>query len=90
MIYKLEWTDGRIDWCTAQSQLHLLKSYDAAGFDLVIQEIEDLQEISLEEAKEIVIKNTEYDATDKDDYETQPLSDFASNEFSLVASNYFE
>ena len=90
MIYKLEWTDGRIDWCTAQSQLHLLKSYDAAGFDLVIQEIEDLKEISLEDAKEIIIKNTEYDAMDKDDYESQPLSDFASDEFCFVASNYLE
>lgn len=89
MIYKLEWTDGRIDWFTAESQLHLLKSYDAQ-FDLVLSEIEDLKEISLEEAKEIVIKNTEYDATDKDDYQTQPLSDFASDEFSLVASNYLE
>jgi len=63
MIYKLTFDDGRIDWCTAKSQLHLLKAYDLE-FDLPIQEIEDLQEISDDEAKTIMVNNTEYDETE--------------------------
>jgi hypothetical protein len=45
MIYQITFKDGRIDWCTAKDQLHLLKSYDA-DFDLPLQEIKSLDEIS--------------------------------------------
>ena len=66
MIYKLTFEDGRIDWCTAKSELHLLKSYDAE-FDLPLQEIEDLQPITDEEAKTIMVKNTEFEEGGKND-----------------------
>ncbi len=59
MIYKLTFEDGRIDWCTAQNELHLLKSYDA-DFYLALQEIEDLQSITDEEAKTTMVNNTEF------------------------------
>ena len=58
MIYKLTFDDGIIDWCTAKNQLHLLKSYDAE-FDLPLQEIESLEEISEDEAKNIMVHNTQ-------------------------------
>ena len=90
MIYKLTFEDGRIDWCTAKDQLDLLKSYDAE-YDLVLQEIESLEEISEEEAKTIMINNTDYDETDPGDVETIPLFDLAlGDEFCIIASTDFD
>ncbi len=90
MIYKLTFDDGRIDWCTAENQLHLLKSYDA-DFDLPLQEIESIDEISEEESKTIMVKNTEYDENDPEDSEEMPLSDFAiGNDFKIIASTEYD
>lgn len=90
MIYKLTFEDGRIDWCTAKSQLHLLKSYDA-DFDLPLQEIENLEEISEEESKTIMVSNTEYDELDPTDVETISLYELAvGDDFCIVASTEFD
>lgn len=90
MIYKLTFDDGRIDWCTAKNQLHLLKSYDA-DFDLSLQEIEDLEEISEEEAKTMMVSNTEYDENDPDDVETISVYDLAvGDDFCIIASTEFD
>ena len=90
MIYKLTFEDGRIDWCTAKSQLDLLKSYDAE-FDLVLQDIESLEEISDEEAKTVMVNNTEYNETDAEDMETIPLFNLAvGDEFCIIASTDFD
>ena len=76
MIYKLTFDDGRIDWCTAKDQLHLLKSYDA-DFDLPLQEIESLEEISDALAMTTMVANTEYDENDPEDVETISVYDLA-------------
>lgn len=90
MIYKLTFDDGRIDWCTAKSQLHLLKSYDK-DFDLPLQEIENIEEITSEEAKTIMVANTEYDEDDPEDLEQIPIYDLAVGEdFAIIASTEFD
>lgn len=90
MIFKLTFDDGRIDWCTAKDKLHLLKSYDA-DFDLPLQEIESLEEISDSLAMTIMVSNTEYDETDPDDVETMPLYDLViGDDFCIIASTEFE
>ncbi len=90
MIYKLSFIDGRIDWCTAKDQLHLLKSYDL-DFDLPLQEIDSLEEISEELAKTIMVRNTEYDENDPEDSETISLLDLAVDEdFLIIASTEFD
>jgi hypothetical protein len=90
MIYKLTFEDGRIDWCTAKNELHLLKSYDA-DFDLPLQQLEDLQEISEEQAKTIMVNNTEYDEDNPEDMPEQlslwKLGD--GDEFCIIASTEF-
>ena len=86
MIFKLTFEDGRIDWCTAKNQLHLLKEYDKE-YDLSLQEVEDLQEISEEEAKTIMLANTDYDENDPDD--TREISVFESatgDDFCIIGS----
>ena len=90
MIYKLTFEDGRIDWCTAKSQLDLLKSYDAE-FDLPLQEVESLEEISDEEAKTVMVNNTEYNETDAEDMETISLFDMVvGDDFCIIASTDFD
>ncbi len=84
MIFKLTFNDGRIDWITAKSQLHLIKEYDKE-FDLPIQEIEDLQEISDDEAKTTMLKNTDYDEDDKEDAAEISLYDLSvGDDFQIV------
>jgi len=79
--------DGRVDWCTAKTQLDLLKSYDAEN-DLSLQDIDDLVEISDEEAKTIMLTNTEHDEDDKDSPPTISLFDCAVGEdFAIVGSS---
>lgn len=91
MIYKLSFDDGRIDWCTAKDELHLLKSYDA-DFDLLLQELEIIEEISDEEAKTIMVRNTEFDEDDPDDIpEEICLYDLSVGEdFAIIASTEFD
>ena len=90
MIYKLTFDDGRIDWCTAKDQLHLLKSYDA-DYDLPLQEIESIEEISDALAMTTMVSNTDYDESDPDDVETISLYDLANgDDFSMIASNEWE
>lgn len=90
MIYKLTFSDGRIDWCTAKNQLHLLKSYDE-DFDLNLQEIENLEEISDEEAKTIMVSNTEFDENDPEDSAEMPLFDFSVGDgFAIIASTEYD
>ena len=90
MIYKLTFEDGRIDWCTAKNEFHLMKSYDA-DFDLPIQEIEELIPISDEEAKTIMVVNTEYDEDDPEDSRIIPLYDLAvGDDFAIIASTEFD
>lgn len=90
MIYKLTFTDGRIDFITAKNPLHLLKSYDD-DFDLLLKDVEDLQEVTEEEAKTIIVKNTEYDENDPDDVETMMLWALASgDDFCIISSSEYE
>lgn len=91
MIYKLTFEDGRIDWCTAKDQLHLLKSYDNE-FDLSLQEIETLEEISDEDAKTVMVANTEFDEDNPDDMpEQMSLYDLSvGDDFSLIASSEWD
>jgi hypothetical protein len=91
MIYKLTFEDGRIDWCTAKDELHLLKSYDA-DFDLPLQEIESLEEISEEEAKTIMVRNTEFDEDEPDDMpEELSIWELAvGDDFCMIASTEFD
>lgn len=89
MIYKLTFDNGKIDWCTAKDQLHLLKSYDAE-FDLSLQEIESLEEISDALAMMTMVANTEYDETDPEDVEPISIYDLAiGDEFCVIASTDF-
>ena len=91
MIYKLSFDDDRIDWCTAKDFLHLIKSYDAE-FDLPLQELAKLEEISDEEAKTIMVRNTEFDEDNPDDMpEEICLYDLSVGEdFAIIASTEFE
>lgn len=90
MIFKLTFEDGRIDWCTAKNKLHLLKCYDAE-FDLSLQEIENLEEISDALAMTTMVKNTDYDENDPEDIETIPLYDLAvGDDFCIIASTEFD
>ena len=92
MIFKLTFDDGRIDWCTAKDQLHLLKSYDA-DFDLPLQEIESIDEITDVEAKTIMVRNTEFDEDNPDDMpEELSIWELATNDvdFKIVASTEFD
>lgn len=92
MIFKLTFDDGRIDWCTAKDQLHLLKSYDS-DFDLPLQEIESIDEISENEAKIIMVRNTEFDEDNPDDMpEELSIWELATNDvdFKIVASTEFD
>lgn len=91
MIYKLTFEDGRIDWCTAKDELHLLKSYDA-DFDLPLQEIESIEEISGEEAKKIMVRNTDFDEDYPDDM-PEKLSIWelvVGDDFCIIASTEFD
>jgi hypothetical protein len=92
MIFKLTFDNGRIDWCTAKDQLHLLKSYDA-DFDLSLQEIESIDEISEDEAKIIMVRNTEFDEDNPDDMpEELSIWELSTNDvdFKIVASTEFD
>ncbi len=91
MIFKLSFEDGRIDWITAKSPIHLIKEYDK-DYDLPIQEIEDLQEISDEEAKTIMLKNTDFDEDNSDDMSEEiSLYDLSvGDDFAIVGSTEFE
>ena len=90
MIYKLTFEDGRIDWCTAKSQLDLLKKYDQEN-DLDLQGIEDLEEISGEEAKKIMLTNTDYNEDDPDEPKEISLYDSAvRDDFCIIGSNEWD
>lgn len=91
MIYKLTFDDGRIDWCTAKDQLHLLKSYDK-GYDLALQEIENIEEIEEEQAKTIMVHNTEFDEDNPDDMPEQlSIWELAvGDDFEIIASTEFD
>lgn len=91
MIYKLTFDDARIDWCTAKDQLHLLKSYDK-DFDLSLQELESIDEISEEEAKKIMVSNTEFDEDNPEDMPEQlSIWELAvGDDFCIIASTEFD
>lgn len=88
MIYKITFDTGRIDWCTAQNQLHLLKSYDTE-FDLALQEVECIEEITPDEAKTTMVANLDYvEGNTDEEPEEWPLSELAiSDAFSILATN---
>ncbi len=90
-IFKLSFKDGRIDWCTAKNELHLLKAYDA-DFDLLLQEIEGLHSITEEEAKTTMVRNTEFDVNEPNDM-PEEISIFdlaAGDEFAVIATTEFD
>lgn len=90
MIFKLTFDNGRVDWITAKSQLHLLKEY-AKEYDLDMREVEDLQEISDEESKTIMLTNTDYDEDDPDDMEQISVFDSAvGDEFCIIGSSEWD
>ena len=89
MIFKLTFNDGQIDWCTAKDQTHLLKSYDYE-YDLTLQTIDSLEEISEEESKSIMVINTNYDKNDTEDKPTISLWDLVvGDDFCVIASTEF-
>ena len=91
MIYKLKFTNDRIDWCTAKDFLHLIQQYDA-DYDLPIQEIESIDEISEEESKKSMVRNTEYDEDSENDMpEEFSLWELGGNDdsFAIIASTEF-
>lgn len=90
MIFKIKREDFSIEWCTAKDILHLLKSYDKE-FDLCIQDIMSIEEISAEQAKEISVTNLDYVEGEENDMpETIPLSTLVSgDEFCIIASTEF-
>lgn len=86
MIFKLTFEDGRIEWFTAKSQLHLLQSYDTE-FDLRLQEIESIEEISDEAAKTIMVKNNEVDEFIDGEIKSISLFDISvGHDFAIIAS----
>jgi len=87
MIYKLTFEDGRIDWCTAKNELHLLKSYDL-NFYLPLQEIESLESITDEEAKTIMVKNTEFIHEIPEEISLFDLS--VGEDFAIIASTEYD
>lgn len=89
MIFKMKWEDGRIDWCTAQNQLHLLKSYDK-DYDLELQLLEEIEEISDEEAKTIMLDNSEYEENNNEPKQIS-LYDIAGSDtdFMIIGSTEF-
>ncbi len=91
MIYKLTFEDGRIDWCTAKDQLHLLKEYDKEH-GLEIKAVGSIEEISDEEAKTAMVRNTEFDEDNPNDMPEQIcLFDLAvGNDFTIIASTGFD
>ena len=90
MIFKLTFSDGRIDWCTAKNQLHLLKSYDEE-LELNLQELESVEEISEDVAKTVMVRNLDYDEDDPNDKEMISLADLADGDyFATIASTEFD
>lgn len=90
MIYKIKFDDGRIDFCTAQNIVHLIKTYDDL-YDFPIQELESIDEISEEEAKTIEVRNRDYDEEDLDDQELFPLSHYVNgDDFEMIASSIYD
>ena len=89
-IYRLEFEDGRIDWCNAKNKLHLLKSYNEQ-YDLFLQEVECLEEISEDEAKTTMVKNTEFDEDNPGDMpEELSLWELScGDDFYIIASTEF-
>jgi hypothetical protein len=86
MIYEITFIDGRRDWCTAKDELHLLKSYDK-DFELSLQEIESIEELSEEQAKKIIATNI--DMIDDPHEEPKKISiwELAGNDdFEILAS----
>ena len=91
MIYKLTFEDGRIDWCTARSEFHLLKSYDTE-WNLDLRDIKDLQPIKDEQAKTSMVINTEYQEEKPDEMpEKISLYDLATgDDFEIIASTEYD
>lgn len=91
MVYKITFDDGRIDWCTAKDQLHLLKSYDK-DYYLPLQEIDSIEEISEEQQKMIMVENTEFDEDNTEDMPEQlSIWELAiGDEFEIIASTEFD
>ena len=90
MIFELKFTDGRIVNCTAKDIVDLIKSYDLE-FDLPIQEIESITEVSEDQAKVIQVRNTEFNEPDSDDGEYFNLFDLAvGDDFKIIASTEFD
>jgi len=66
-----------------------LKAYDKE-FDLLLQELESIEEITEDEAKTIMVSNTEYDEDNADDSQVIALYDLSiNNDFAVIASNEF-
>jgi hypothetical protein len=90
MIYKIEFENGQIDWCTAKDIVHLLKSYDDE-IGLSIQELKEIEEIPEEASKSIMVNNIEYDEDYPEEMpETISLWGLATgNDFVIIASTEF-
>lgn len=86
MIYKITFEDDTIDWCTAKNQLHLIQSYDK-DYDLSLQGIESIDEISEEESKAIMVNNTESEEGEPAQISLWELA--VGDEFEIIASTEF-
>jgi hypothetical protein len=90
MIYKLNFEEGNIEWVTAKSQFHALKSYHTDITDISLDEIEGIEEITDEEAKNTMVRNSDFDEDNPDGMpEFISLYDLGGNteDFSVIASN---
>lgn len=84
MIFKITWEDGRWDCCTAENMIHLLKAYDK-DYDLCLQEIETVEEVSEEDAK----KDMYVDHDSDDDSEVSLWELAFDDNFRIIASSEF-
>lgn len=82
MIYKVNFKDGATNWCTAKDEKDLLNSY-SEDYDVQLQEIENIEEISEDTAKTTKVVNTE-------DSREITLWDLAvGDDFSIIASTEY-
>ena len=90
MIYKMEFSCGITEYCTAKGEFHLLKEY-SNEYELDLDDVEGVTLISDEEAKSIMVKNTEYDEDNPDDMpEELCLFDLATgDDFAIISTSEY-
>jgi len=92
MIFKVTFSDGRIDYCTAKNQFHLTGSYnDEFGFS--INDFTKIEEISEEQSKTIKVEFSDFEDNDASIAEIISLHELVygdlvySDDFNIICSN---